>query len=234
MGLIITLIIIVLLIFLVFIFVKVKLSSFLKANFDTSSLAEAFNRTDLEAQETPRSLSSMESIYLPKIKKDFPNLNINELRAQTESVILRSFEAIEERDKSVFRQYDKINAFINSRITDAKEKDLHYSSVIIHRTVLNRYEKSGGIASLYFQSSFEYVKKEGSEKSRKIQSRITTEYIYIVDENKVSYKEKTLGLNCPNCGAPLKGVGQRVCKYCGSGTEDIVKRSWAINNIAEN
>ena len=40
-------------------------------------------------------------------------------------------------------------------------------------------------------------------------------------------------INCPNCGAPLRGVGQRVCVYCGSGTEDIVKRTWVINNIAE-
>ena len=58
-------------------------------------------------------------------------------------------------------------------------------------------------------------------------------FIYIVDDRQVSKREKTIGLNCPNCGAPLRGVGQRVCVYCGSGTEDIVKRTWVINNIAE-
>lgn len=233
MGFIIALIILVLLIVLIFLYVRVKLKSFLLANFNTSSISEAFNKTDLESQSTPRSLSSMESIYLPKIKKDFPNLNINELKAQAESVILRTIEAIEERDKKALIGYDKINAYINGRITDAEEMNAHYNSALVHRTVINRYEKNGGIATIYFQSSFEYVLKVGEEKPKKVQSRMNTECIYIVDEKTVSAKEKTLGLNCPNCGAPLKGVGQRVCKYCGTGTEDIVKRSWTINNIAE-
>ena len=174
----------------------------------------------------------MESIYSSKIKKDFPNLNINELKAKAESVIEKAFDGIEQRDKDTFKELGRINTFIVSRIDEANNTNTHYSACKVHRTVINRYENHSGVATIYFQSSFEYIRKVG-EDQRKIQSRMNTEFIYIVDESKVSKKEKTIGLNCPNCGAPLKGVGQRVCKYCGSGTEDIVKRTWTINNIAE-
>lgn len=224
--------IIILLIVCVFIYLKVKLKGTLKEFFNADSLREAFNNSGIQDQDTPKSLSSMESIYSSKIKKDFPNLNINELKAKAESVIEKAFDGIEQRDKDTFKELGRINTFIVSRIDEANNTNTHYSACKVHRTVINRYENHSGVATIYFQSSFEYIRKVG-ENQRKIQSRMNTEFIYIVDESKVSKKEKTIGLNCPNCGAPLKGVGQRVCKYCGSGTEDIVKRTWAINNIAE-
>ena len=224
--------IIILLIVCVFIYLKVKLKGTLKEFFNADSLREAFNNSGIQDQDTPKSLSSMESIYSSKIKKDFPNLNINELKAKAESVIEKAFDGIEQRDKDTFKELGRINTFIVSRIDEANNTNTHYSACKVHRTVINRYENHSGVATIYFQSSFEYIRKVG-EDQRKIQSRMNTEFIYIVDESKVSKKEKTIGLNCPNCGAPLKGVGQRVCKYCGSGTEDIVKRTWAINNIAE-
>ncbi len=224
--------IIILLIVCVFIYLKVKLKGTLKEFFNADSLREAFNNSGIQDQDTPKSLSSMESIYSSKIKKDFPNLNINELKAKAESVIEKAFDGIEQRDKDTFKELGRINTFIVSRIDEANNTNTHYSACKVHRTVINRYENHSGVATIYFQSSFEYIRKVG-EDQRKIQSRMNTEFIYIVDESKVSKKEKTIGLNCPNCGAPLKGVGQRVCKYCGSGTEDIVKRTWTINNIAE-
>lgn len=232
-GLIIVLLIIILIILFIYFFAKRKLSSFLMENFNTNSLSDAIEKSNIEDEETPKSLSSMESIYLPKIKKDFPNLNINELKSEAESVILKSFNGIEKREKDIFKQNDKINTYINNRIDDAINTDTHYSSTTVHRTVINKYENNKGVATIYFQSSFAYNKKVGNDRMKKVQSRINTEFIYIVDESKIRKDEKTIGLNCPNCGAPLKGVGQRVCKYCGSGTEDIVKRTWAINNIAE-
>ena len=232
-GLIIVLLILILIIVFIYKTAKKKLSDFLMMNFETSSLSQAIEKSNIEDAETPKSLSSMESIYLPKIKKDFPSLNINELKSQAESVILKSFDGIEKREKDSFIQNDKINTYINNRIDEAINTDTHYSSTKVHRTVINKYENNSGVATIYFQTGFEYNKKVGNDRMKKVQSRINTEFIYIVDESKVSKHEKTIGLNCPNCGAPLKGVGQRVCKYCGSGTEDIVKRTWAINNIAE-
>ena len=225
--------IIILAIVFIFILLKVKFKTALKDLLGTDSFREAFSNSKIQDEETPKSLSSMESIYQSKIKKDFPHLNINELKAKAESIIVKAYEGIEQREKGTFKENGRINAYIIGKIDEANNTDTHYSACKVHRTVINRYENNSGIATIYFQSSYEYVEKVGNKTQRKVQSRINTEFIYIVDENKVSKKEKTIGLNCPNCGAPLKGVGQRVCTYCGSGTEDIVKRTWAINNIAE-
>ena len=56
--------------------------------------------------------------------------------------------------------------------------------------------------------------------------------IYIIDENKIDYHAR-VGLNCPNCGAPIKNLGLKTCDYCGSGVIDIVKKTWFLNNFRE-
>ena len=40
-------------------------------------------------------------------------------------------------------------------------------------------------------------------------------------------------INCPNCGAPIKNLGDKICSYCGSGVIDILKRTWVLNKIRE-
>ena len=232
MWFIITIVVIIIIILLIIFYLWYKMKRFLKENFDAGNWREAFKNSEIKDETTPKSLSSMESIYESKIRRDFPSLNLNELRSEAENVILKTFNSIENKDNKVFKEAGQVRQFIINKIEDAKSTDTHYSSCKVHRTVLNKYENKAGIATLTFQSSFEYVKRVGNE-SHKIQSRMNTMFIYIVDDSKVSKREKTIGLNCPNCGAPLRGVGQRVCVYCGSGTEDIVKRTWVINNIAE-
>ena len=227
------LLVIIIFIAFVYLFIRNKTRSFLSTYFNTTSLREALDKSEIEANSTPKSLSSMESIYLPKINKDFPSLNINELKTEAESVIRGTFDAIENKDTKAYLKYSKINSYINNQIDDYKNSEIHFYSIKIHNTVLSRYENSKGIATIYFQSSIEYEKQENNERRKKIQSRLRTEYIYIVDEDKVSNSKKVLGLNCPNCGAPIKGVGQRKCSYCNSGIEDIVKKTWTINNIAK-
>ena len=44
----------------------------------------------------------MDSIYLEQIKKDFIDININELKREAEKVILDSYKAIETKDSSKF------------------------------------------------------------------------------------------------------------------------------------
>ncbi len=227
------LIILVLIVMFCYLYIRTKTRSFLGQYFGTTSLSEAFNKSNLEAESTPKSLSGMDNIYSSRIKRDFPSLNINELKSKAESMILKTFDAIENGDKDAFKAYERLNTFINNKIDDYKDNEVHFYSTKVHRTVLNKYEKTDGIATLCFQSSVEYVIETKKTKSKKVQTRIQTEFIYIVDESKVIYEKKALGLNCPNCGAPIKGVGEKKCVYCGSGIEDIVNRTWTINNLAE-
>ena len=55
---------------------KRGIRDFSRQVFGTDSLKEGFDRVEEEYQETPKSVSAMTGLYLPKIKKDFPNKNI--------------------------------------------------------------------------------------------------------------------------------------------------------------
>lgn len=212
---------------------KKKIVRYLKKYLATDDLKQVIKLSELENQNTPKSLSGMESVSLPLIQKDFPNLNINELKRQTETSILNYFDSLENKKyKEILNASENVKTYIVNKINDLLVDDeVKYDSIKIHRTIVNRYEKKDNIATIYFQTGLEYMYKKNNSNMKKIQDRIETEFIYIIDTNKVNIKAKGIGLNCPNCGAPIKSVGDKTCEYCGSGIVDIVKRTWYLNNI---
>lgn len=235
MKLIIILVLIIVILFLllgVYLYIKKKVSGFTLKYFGTSDLKDAVEKSELLASETPKSLSSMESISLNQIKKDFPDLNINELKGMVEKSILECLDAIESKDsKNINIKSDKVISWINSRIKDLRNKEIKYDKIRFHRTVINKYEKEDGIATIYFQSALEYFYKENNNIGKKVQDRFKLEFIYIIDESKLEESKRVLGLNCPNCGAPIISLGEKVCNYCGTGIKDLVKKTWNLNNI---
>ena len=212
--------------------IQLKARKFLKEYFNTKSFREALEKSDIEASEIPKSLSSMDNIYLDKLKEDFPDLNINELKSEAEKVIINTLNAIESKDTDFMLESGKINSYVKSKIDDLKDGNVVYDNIKIHKTVINKYERSNSVATICFDSSLEYFCKKNDEVGKKIQSRFRCEYIYIIDSLKLG-NVKSLGLNCPNCGAPVKTLGHKHCEYCSTGIIDIVKKSWIINNIKE-
>lgn len=63
-------------------FIKKKLRDVSNRYLGGSSLKEIIEEARLEDEEVPKSLASMESVYLDIIKKDFPDVNINELKEE--------------------------------------------------------------------------------------------------------------------------------------------------------
>lgn len=215
-----------------YLYIKKKVKMFTTKYFGTTNLKDAIEKSELLDSETPKSLSSMESISLNQIKKDFPNMNINELKSVAEKSILECLDAIENKStNNINIKSDKVISWIKSRINDLKNTEIKYDKVKFHRTVINKYEKVGGIATIYFQSALEYFYKENNNIGKKVQDRFKLEFIYIIDESKVEQSKKVLGLNCPNCGATITSLGEKVCKYCGTGIKEIVKKTWTLNNI---
>lgn len=213
-------------------YIKKQIEDFLQKYFGTRSLKVAINKSDIESQNTPKSVSSIESFAISNIKQDFPDLNLNEVRAMVEREITDFYRAVEEGNEEAFIDIHAIHALVQSKIEDNKNKNVKYDDLKFHRTVVNKYFKSGGIATLTFQTSFEYNYKENGVTKRKIQDRINTEMIYVYDVSKSNkLAVKALGLNCPNCGAPVTSLGEKTCEYCGSGVKDIVKKNWVINKF---
>ena len=222
------------LIVLLIIFIIKKGKYFLQTYFDSSNLNEAIENSKLKEEETQKSISSMESIYRDKIMNDFPNLNLNELKSMAESNIYNVLDTIEKKDMNLLKnKNERISSFVQNKIDDLKDVDVNIDNIKIHKTALSKYDITDSIANIEIGTSLEYIYKEGSKESKKIQTRFKQEFIYIIDSSKVAKSSKVLGINCPNCGAPVKNIGKKYCTYCNSGIEDIVKRVWVINNIKE-
>lgn len=215
--------------FIGYFIIKKKVSDFSKEFFGTSDIKKAIQDLEIEAQETPKSLSGMETLMLPILKEDFPQLNINEMKSIVENKIYEIFEAIKQKDLNHYFESEKISIWVKDKI----EKNIKYSSLKIHRTILNKYEKKDNIATLSFKTALEYIREDKKGLTKKIQTRLETEFIYIIDSSKASEKQKNLTLNCPNCGAPIKKLQEKYCVYCNCGILDIVKKVWAFNNIRE-
>lgn len=218
--------IIILLIILFILYVIYKVKKFLRENFNSDSLKEIIKETELEEETRMKTLYGMESVYIPILEKDFKELNINELKSIAEENIINCFRCINKKSTKDFKSSSqKVITWVNEKISSLKENDT-YSDVKIHKTVLNKYEKNNVIATIIFQTAFEYKIND-----KKKQARMQTEFIYIIDSDNI--KSKAIGLNCPNCGAPIKSLGDKKCEFCGTGVIDIVKRVWTLNNMKE-
>ena len=223
--------VIIFIVFIVFcyLYVKIRLRNILdKAGFIGMNLKDVIEEARLQDQNEPKSLSSMDSIYLEQIRKDFPTLNVNELKRESEKVILDCFNSVEKHDSSKLK--GKIKSFVEDMINDYKDKDVSFDQFKFHNTVLSSYKKDKGMATVYFSSSFEYYLNINGN-SVKTQDRAKVEFIYIIDENEVEASHKVLGIHCPNCGSPITSLGEKSCSYCGSAVLELIKKVFTCNDI---
>ena len=193
-----------------------------------AGLTELIKNERLRDQEEPKSLSSMDSIYLTQIKKDFPDININEMKRQAEKMILDTYNAVEKKDNSGFK--DKIKSFVDEMINDYNGKDVKFNQFKFHNTVVSNYRKNGATATITFGSSYEYF-LEVDGKDTKTQDRAKVEFIYVIDANQVSADMKSLDLHCPNCNSPITNLGHKTCTYCGTSVVELIKRVFVCNDI---
>ena len=213
---------------IVYVYFRIRIRNILdKFGFAGMNLKQIIDEARLEDQEVPKSLSSMDSIYLEQIKKDFPDISISELKRQAEKVILDTFHAIEKKDSSAF--HGKIKSFVDSMIGDFAG-DVSFQQMKIHNTVVSSYKKEGGLATIYFSTSFEYYVHQNG-KSVKTQDRAKTEFIYVYDMQEVEPEQKVLGIHCPNCGSPITSLGQKSCSYCGQAILEFIGRVFTCNDI---
>ena len=211
------------------IYIKVKIRKTLdEAGYVGQSLADIYRQAKIRQQMEPKSLTSMDSIYLEQVKEDFPSININELKRQSEQVILDCFNAVEKKNSRGLK--GKIRSFVDDMINDYEGKTVKFDDFKIHKTVLSKYKKEKGTATLYFASSFEYVLNVDG-KCEKTQDRARTEFIYIIDEAEIGSHQNAIDFHCPNCNSPITNLGQKKCSYCGTAVVEVVGRIFGCDNI---
>ncbi len=224
--------------------IKDKVQRFSRMAWGTNSMAEGIRKQEMQFANTAKSVAAMTSIHLPKITKDFPDFHYNEMKGRAENVLTSYLRSIDGKNASLLSEGTeelKEQLALKISMLDSEYTSEQFDSIKIHRTELASYNKTKAKCSIVFQSSVEYYHykiKNGNiisgSKQMKEQSRYNVECIYIQDRDMIeNLHDAALARNCPNCGAPLSGVGAKVCKYCDSPIIEMNILSWHFNSVKE-
>ena len=193
-------------------FVMYKIRQISREFFGTSSLIEGLKRQEALEDDTPKSVSGMTRVELPRIEKDFPEFHWPEWKQRCEN---------------------QLKGFLEKEIRE------EFDAIHVHQTEISRYDKNPGKCRIRIQSSVEYLhtlrtpdKKKNVEREKE-QHRFNMELVYIQDITKIRDGETAIGVSCPHCGAPIAGLGDRVCPYCGGAVEPVNVRVWELHRIEE-
>lgn len=222
--------IIILVLILVVIVLGLVLLHKLKKILGVSSISSIVKHARVEDEEIPKSLSNLDSLYLDKIKEDFPELNLNELKRECEKNILLYLQAIENNDSKNIKN-DKIKLSIDKALKEYESHNINFKKIRFYKTVVSKYENNQKVSTIMFGSSLEYLLYVDGKLKKKVQDRFRIEYIYILDSSIVSKKDKVFEVSCPNCGAVMIDLENHRCSYCGTYVKDIVKRVWYCNDL---
>lgn len=229
------------------VYLRNKIRETSRALFGTSDISQAAKQMKQEYAATPKSVSAMTSLLLPKIVMDFPDFQYNEMKDRTENVLTSYLRAVDENNASLLKDGNsELKNQLENQIQMLSAQDMqeHFEQIRIHRTEISSYRKSEGRCIITFQSAlecFHYTTStadhstvlDGS-REYKYQTKYNTDLIYIQDRNLVENElDHALGINCPNCGAPLSSLGAKKCDYCGTPMIEINIHAWSFSNIDE-
>ena len=184
-----------------------------------------------------KSIGSQTQLLLPTIARDFPNFSEHELFNKVESSLRAIFNSLEDKAVSSKEELVLMRENLREEIEDmiSSNTSVKYDDIKFHKHGIKSYKNKDGVATILVNTSLEYYyskEKNGkiinNNKGYKKQDRIATKFIYVYDPNKYSKYQTLVGITCPNCGAPVKDLGNKKCRYCNSGLEDINLKSWHI------
>ena len=222
--------------------------NFIKKSVGTNNIKQlvhvAKNAKSIKEEEYTRikNVSGMTKLLEPEIIKDFPDFNKELLFSKIESNLIKIFNAIEDKTTNNIKNdedLDLIYLSIEDNVKDLKLKNqtIKYDNVKFHEHAIKQYMKEQGIATITTSSTLEYYYKDSIQKdekeSLKKQTRYTCKFVYIYDENKIGKNKKNFSISCPNCGAPLKELGNYTCEYCSSHIEPINLKIWKMSSYKE-
>ena len=225
--------------------VKHAVRDFSRQAFGTDSLSEGLKQVEQEYASTPKSVSAMTGLYLPKIKKEFPEFQYDEMKVRAENVLTSYLLSISAGNPGLLKEgsrelKDKLEMHI-MQLKGRGEKE-KYESIKLHRTEIADYKKRNGRCIITFQTSLQYyysvtdengILLSGSMQNLK-QTRFNTDVVYIQDRNLIEdERDLSLGINCPNCGAPVSGLGSKACEYCGTPIVELNIYAWTFHNVSE-
>lgn len=227
--------------------IKRKVTDLSRSIFGTDSFSEGINQQKRKMSTTPRSLHSVTSVYLPRIKRDFPEFDYEHYKSKVQSLLRNYLNSLESGNPQGLTE--ECSPALKNQVVGiidefkSRNQKINFNEVVIHDTQIARYNNnaSSGMVSILFVSSVEYYiyvedqngKLLFGDKEYKKQTVYETELVYVQDIDKANTAGDSIGLNCPNCGAPIKNLGVKFCEYCGTGVTELNIRTWKFNSIKE-
>lgn len=224
--------------------IRNKIRQYSNMIFNNPDPIEGMRQQELSTASTPKSVSAATSLYLPKIVKDFPEFDFDEMKARAENVLVSFLKSVDEDNAAILTEgLNELKDKLSMRIDMLRQENSreYFRNIVVHRTEIQQYRKLKGRCSVVFQSSVEYIhyiKKDGQlQKGRedmKEQTKYNVEVCYIQDREQVENLEDAgKALNCPNCGAPLPMLGAKKCIYCDSPIVEFNIRTWNFSDVKE-
>lgn len=224
--------------------IKRKFRDVSRSMFGTDSFIDGINKQKQEMSETPRSLHAMTSVYLPHIMRDFPQFDYELYKNKAKSLLRSYFTAVQTKKVSALAEECSLTLknYVQGIIEDLNSRNVKqiFSEVVIHDVQIARYIKTGATVTILFELSvghFSYIEdNDGTvvfgDKTLKQQSVYEIGLVYVQDADKVGAAEG-VGINCPNCGAPIKNLGLKFCEYCGTSVVEVNIRAWKFDSVHE-
>jgi len=203
---------------------------------------EGVDSENLRLKETPKSVSAMTRLELPRIEKDFPEFNWPEWKQRCENILKMYLEAVEHKNPHLLKDVGYgLSEQVRLAIEENREHDVKeaFDATKIHQTEITRYEREQFLCRVIVQMSAEFLHSiEGPNIAKalvneKEQHRYEIELVYVQDLTAIGNLTNGIGVNCPNCGAPISNLGAKFCTYCGTAVEPINIRVWTPNKIKD-
>ena len=232
-------------IYIAYIVIRERVRLFTRMAFGSDSIKGSFENMEREEEITQKSVSAATKLYLPQILRDFPQFHYDEMKNRAENVLTGFLTGIDEKNPSRLPEgiTSELKEKLDLRISalDNEGAAEHFRDIRIHRTEIRTYRKLKGRCSIIFQSAVQYHyfkecdgKVTAGAKNRLKQSRYNVEMIYIQDRDRIENQaDSGLAVNCPNCGAPLPGLGAKKCIYCDTPVEEFNIKIWHFSDVEE-
>ena len=189
---------------------------------------------------TPRTLQNLTNTYSQLIARDFPEFDVRQFLTRAENLLVQILNSIESGEGIGISEHKDISSNLISKVDNliedikSKGENWHYDDIYVHGSAIADYGYSMGKRTIKVEIALQYRfsnSDAGVRSSNLDQYKYSLDAIYIQDVDKLgdnSFK----GHNCPNCGAPVKSIGEgNYCQYCGSGLMEVNVRIWTFDNF---
>lgn len=186
---------------------------------DVGTLVRSIPLENIAAEPQPRSVSGATSLYLPKIRTEFPEFHAEEAFAAVK-VFLSEYLAVRCGAADAFSS-SPVDGSLGALIASDGIAGT-YSDIRIHAVSITGYRKTLEYATITYQASVGW-KLDGALREERYDIESTRK---LAERGAVSKS-----LVCERCGGAFSSASETVCPYCGTAVIRDTRLSWFFTAI---